>query len=373
MPASEASSSTDDADCPGLARTLPKSWRSFILSPSVVLPALHFLSSLSNSLPGSAYKLLQIEEAKLEPGTQAVINGVVGNLPWDFKIVVALLYDCLPIRGRMWTPYLSVAIVMESVNKLLLGSLSPTVGWLCTEQFTSTLAQVFIGVAFDTLAVHCTRRERAEGRTLGSVQTDCWIALYAGTLVGGLGGSMLIDNAVVSRHAIFYLASVVKLVMLAVVLVGIADPPAHAAGAPSDGSGSSLSSVCSRASIRASGLLQSLAVWTRAPRVWKPVLFIFLWMLHPNSADAFDSFMLRKPEPLRPNVHDPQPLGFTATEYSLVGSIGTAGTIIGGIAYKNWMRHFRLTELFAGLIVVGALITSLQLVLLSTPPPFGGS
>ena len=100
----EASSSSD---------ALPA--RHYLLSPYVIVPALHFLSGFSNSLPSTAYRLLQLEDAQLEPQMMTTINGVVGSLPWDFKIFVAFFSDWFPICGRRRIPYLCAALVVQAV------------------------------------------------------------------------------------------------------------------------------------------------------------------------------------------------------------------------------------------------------------------
>ena len=91
-----------------------------LLAPAVVVPALHFFSGLSNSLPSTAYKLLMIDDARLEPQAQTLITGVVGNLPWDLKIVFAFLSDWIPICGRRRVPYLIIALSAQAVEKMLL-------------------------------------------------------------------------------------------------------------------------------------------------------------------------------------------------------------------------------------------------------------
>ena len=144
----------------------------------------------------------------------------------------------------------------------------PTLSWLYADAFLSTLAQVVIGVVLDTLAVQVTRLEPAAA--LGTMQTNCWIALNVGTLVGSLGGSALLDGGW-SKRAVFLLSAGLKLVMLLVSLA-VVDPPV------------AQRSACAAAGARAASLLRELRSATSRRRVWMPALFIWIWSLHPVRA-----------------------------------------------------------------------------------------
>ena len=42
-------------------------------------------------------------------------------LPWNLKIFVAFLSDCVPIRGRRRSPYLFIGLALQIVALLMLG------------------------------------------------------------------------------------------------------------------------------------------------------------------------------------------------------------------------------------------------------------
>eukprot|EP00966_Prymnesium_polylepis_P261838 6048548-Prymnesium_polylepis.1 len=81
-----------------------------------------------------------------------------------------------------------------------------------------------------------------------------------------------------------------------------------------------------------------------------PVLFTFIWAVHPDAGDAFDSFLLVQPNATHPNARDPQPLGFSPLEFTLQANVGTVGAVAGALAYKWTLRGARLRPLFAALI-----------------------
>lgn len=334
---SGAGSSTDP---PSLCQTL--------LSPQVIVPALWFMSGVSNQVGASAYVLLQLN-ADISPHMQTVITSVAGLLPWDFKIFVAFLSDWMPICGRRRIPYLSTAVALQVVERILVGTLAPTANWLLLDAFLATCAQVVIGVMVDTLAVQGTRQEAAESpRDIGNLQTNSWMAMYAGNLLGTLGGSVLMDAAGWSISSIFYFAALLKVVML-LITFAVTDPPID-----------SSTDVCGQASARASSLLGEVGQAMRYRRVWAPALFIWIWQLHPTATTALNDFMLGTPNATLITV-GPQPLGFSATEWSIQGSVGTIGTLLGGFAFKYCLKGMDLRWLFGATILLGALIYSLHL------------
>ena len=144
------------------------------------------------------------------------------------------------------------------------------------------------------------------------MQTNCWIGLYAGNMAGNLGGSALMDAFGVPKNVIFYLSAACKGLMLAVALA-VVDPPVR------------YERVCATAAERAAVLTGELAASMRRKRVWMPALFIWIWNLHPAVADSWDAFLLQTPNATPPNANGPQPLGFSPTEYSIQGTVGTIG------------------------------------------------
>ena len=342
----------DEALGPGASSSSdPPPLRLRLVSAHFVIPALAFLSGLSNTIGGTAYRLMLIEDARLEPQMQAII-GVAAVLPWDFKILAAFLSDWLPVYGKRRLPYLVLGIFVQIIEKALLGTLAPTVGWLLTDAFLASGAQVFIGVTLDSLAVSYTCVESPED--LGTMQTNYWAGLHAGNLLGGVGGSLLMDYFGVARRSIFYTAAALKLFMLAA--SSCVDDPPVANAESGDG-------TCSAMGARARSLLGELADAMRRRRVWMPALFIWIWMAHPGVGDSFHSFLLQQPNATYPNELGPQPLGFTPTQFSIPGLVGTLGSFIGTLAFKRYLRGLLLRPLFATLIIAGACISALQIVL----------
>ena len=137
----------------------------------------------------------------LSPALQAVVYGVVLSLPWNLKILVAFLSDCVPLwGGQRRRPYLVVGLLLQALGWWALalagGTLSSdgddSAGW-CSPLavsgllFAATMGQVTVGVMCDAFVVENMAHERGE-RQVGALQSSCWITLNGGTLVGMLAG-----------------------------------------------------------------------------------------------------------------------------------------------------------------------------------------
>ena len=64
-----------------------------------------FCMGFVNSLPNVALRQFLIEELRASPATQAIIYGVIGPMPWNFKFAAAFLSDSVPIFGYRRVPY----------------------------------------------------------------------------------------------------------------------------------------------------------------------------------------------------------------------------------------------------------------------------
>ena len=156
----------------------------------LLIPALHFVCGFSNGLPDVAKRMMFVNTLQIEPAVQAALFGVLLSVPWQFKLGMAFLTDSVPIGGRRRIPYLLVCLSVQAVVNLCIGLLvgpDLSVGVLAGLLFASTVSQVMVGTILDTLTVENMRNE--VGKEVGSLQSNCWIALQLGGLLGlVLGG-----------------------------------------------------------------------------------------------------------------------------------------------------------------------------------------
>ena len=148
-----------------------------------LLRLVHFLVGFANTIVDAAYKDWLVVTVALSPSQQAVLGGVVGTLPWSFKIAVALMSDAVPICGRRRVPYMVGGLVVQALSWVpLLRWEHPSIGWLVTRTLMYVLAAVHVGVIADTLVVESMKRSESGTQNVGALQTDCWICLNAGGL-----------------------------------------------------------------------------------------------------------------------------------------------------------------------------------------------
>ena len=323
-----------------------------LLSPYCTIPLLIFLSSFSEHLTTVAYREVLVDTAKLQPTQQAIITRAVKNMPWNFKIIFAFVSDWFPICGRRRVPYLVIALCMQITAGSLFTQLvlpNPTMAWLIGVEILFMTGQLFLGVTVDTLAVQFTRIESAD--QFGSMQTNAWIAIYLGSVLGLPTGGLLLQLAHVSKATLWYIGIGLRAASILVSL-SIPDRPV-----PSD-------RLCELAPARARMLLGELATAMRRRDLWMATLFLWIWYVHPSIGAAADSFLLQQPSASHPNVRGPQPLGLSTLEYSLVAVLSQLGAILGAAAYRYFgLRAVPLRLLFAALVGLSSMLTATTLVL----------
>jgi len=315
----------------------------------LLIPALHFVCGFSNGLPDVAKRMMFVNTLQIEPAVQAALFGVLLSVPWQFKLGMAFLTDSVPIGGRRRIPYLLVCLSVQAVVNLCIGLLvgpELSVGVLAGLLFASTVAQVMIGTILDTLTVENMRNE--VGKEVGSLQSNCWIALQLGGLLGLLLGGWAMQYAGLSVAAIYLSVGIVKAVSL-VCTFPIYDPKVPASQRDP-----------ARCGIKVRVLLSQVWETMKDPIIWKPTVFLFIFAAKPGNADAFNSFLAGKQH----NDVEPQPLGFSESQIAYIGMFGTAANALGAFMYKGCLRQVPLRVLFGTLITFGALVASSQLVLI---------
>ena len=315
----------------------------------LLIPALHFVCGFSNGLPDVAKRMMFVNTLQIEPAVQAALFGVLLSVPWQFKLGMAFLTDSVPIGGRRRIPYLLVCLSVQAVVNLCIGLLvgpDLSVGVLAGLLFASTVSQVMIGTILDTLTVENMRNE--VGKEVGSLQSNCWIALQLGGLLGLVLGGWAMQYAGLSVAAIYLSVGIVKAVSL-LCTFPIYDPKVPASQRDP-----------ARCGIKVRVLLSQVWETMKDPVIWKPTVFLFIFAAKPGNADAFNSFLAGKQH----NELPPQPLGFSESQIAYIGMFATAANALGAFMYKGCLRQVPLRLLFGTLITFGALVASTQLILI---------
>jgi hypothetical protein len=114
------------------------------------------------NIHGVAMRYYLVNRLEATPAIQELIYGVMGACPWNFKILVAFISDCVPIYGYRRKPYMLIGVTTQVAGLLLLGLAPPSIGLVAAMNFSTTFSQVFIGTMWDTLLVEHMRFERED-------------------------------------------------------------------------------------------------------------------------------------------------------------------------------------------------------------------
>eukprot|EP01065_Artemidia_motanka_P014363 TRINITY_DN18335_c0_g1_i1.p1 TRINITY_DN18335_c0_g1~~TRINITY_DN18335_c0_g1_i1.p1 ORF type:complete len:580 (+),score=139.54 TRINITY_DN18335_c0_g1_i1:74-1813(+) len=305
----------------------------------ILLPILWAFVGFSNGLPGTAFTKFQMDDLEIDPATQALI-GNVASLAWNFKIVLAYVSDNFPFFGYRRKPYLYAGGLFQLVAWGGLWALTPTLGTTAALNFAATVGQVTVGVMADTLIVETMRVETAS--EVGSLQSNCWMCIHFGGVLGGLSGGFLLDYTSLGNRGVFGVNALLKATVLLVSFF-LYDP---------------LVRNCQRAcsEIKADLKQRFSDIWGAMHEacVWKPLVFVFVMGITPDSGDAFNNFLLSEDEGL----------GFTSTQFSILNSIGGFANGFGAWLYKRYLREARWRLLFPVIIVLSSALSAVQLILI---------
>lgn len=207
------------------------------------------------------------------------------------------------------------------------------------------------------------------------MQVNCQVAFAMGGIGGLLLGGYLLQSFSVSRVSVFWAVGWVKLALLAL-LPCLYDRLVRGGAA------------C--------GSLRRAAynVWYNVSllRVIGSVVFVFAFAAAPNNTDAFLTYILQD-TPLcvwqaqachSRVVGDPGKyedycsafagasacgtqwggLGFTPAMFAYVGLVGGLGSVVGSLTFKAWLQHRGWHGLFFATVVVSALASASQLLLM---------
>lgn len=320
-----------------------------------LLPGIWFMAGLSRALPGVAMRMLLVNELGVQPAKQAIL-GVWGSLPWNFKMLMAFLSDTVPICGRRRSPYLGAGLALQLFAFSTLASYRPTASTLGPLDFMQACGMVAVGTMSDTLIVESMKREHSGKDTFGNLQTNCWIAMFVGSLVGNAISGYAYEG--LSTSGVFTVTALLKLAMLCLP-AAVVDPAGH------------------RVSCAVTGGLTAkyceIIDGCDDPRVWKPMLFIFAFAACPHNGDAWNSFLYGRRE-LATTANATaaagsgaaiQPLGLPEATLGWVGVVTTVSQVAGAAAYRFFLKRVPLRRLFGVIVVASSALQCTQLILIT--------
>ena len=167
-----------------------------------------FAMGFVNALPGVALRQFLIEELEASPAIQAIIYGVIGPMPWNFKFVAAFISDACPLCGYRRLPYVVGALLLQCAGWVLLSQLQPDIVSTAALRFMTLVGSMLHGVMCDTIVVE-TMKKHETAAERGKLQSGTWLAGLAGGLVATpLGGWLLEFWPMFSNRGLMQVCSV---------------------------------------------------------------------------------------------------------------------------------------------------------------------
>ena len=203
---------------------------------------------------------------RVQPAQQAIL-GVWAGLPWNFKMIAAFTSDTVPIFGRRRVPYLAIGLLLQLIAYFIMaqavqdgGLLPMSLGAL---DFIQACGMVLLGTMSDTIIVETMKREDTGKGTFGNLQTDCWISIFVGQLIGStISGHV---HAALGTASVFRMAALLKVGMLT--LPAMLQDPSVRQRPP----------CCNKnRGGGCSAVVDEVIAGSNDPSVWHPVLFLFV-------------------------------------------------------------------------------------------------
>lgn len=255
------------------------------------------------------------------PEQITAFTALVG-LPWSFKPLFGLLTDFLPFRGRRRRPYLILASLISATTLLTVFFVDIPAG--AHALFLLLLVLPTFAVAFSDVVTDGLMIDEGRPRGLtGWLQSIQWTAMYAATLLAGVGGGWLSQHG--HERLGFLIAGTLSLGTLVAAAVFVREPPTATRG----------------------GFRDAVSTLFRAARS-EPVLaigaFLFLWAFNPFSHTVM-------------YLHLTEHVGFSEQFFGTMESVSAGAAIVGSVAYGFYCRRLGPATLLHGSIAMGVLTT----------------
>ncbi|GJP78326.1 hypothetical protein CLOP_g8647, partial [Closterium sp. NIES-67] len=371
-----------------LARSasLPRS-----ISPEVVaIASVYFVQGVLG-LARLAVTFLLKDDFQLDPAEVAVLSGL-SSLPWLIKPVYGFISDGIPLFGYRRRSYL---IACGLLGSLAWASLASVVGDKYSAVamiLLSSLSAAVSDVVVDSMVV---QRARGESQaTSGGLQSLCWGSSAVGAVLSAYFSGSLIENY--GTRFVFGVTALLPLITTAVGFYipedrvtankstvtndsdstggkGAAAAAEGAGGRVVRGGGAAAEGVLIRgeAGEVTAGGAGALAVggpsgswaWAwgqlvflwetvRQPAILLPTTFIFLWQATPHSETAMFYFTTNE-------------LGFGPEFLGRVRLVTALASLAGVGLFNFYLKEVPLRKLFLWTNVVGAILGSTQLLLVT--------
>ena len=237
------------------------------------------------------------------------------------KPLYGLLSDLVPLWGWRRRSYLLVTTAVATAGWLALGLQPGQAYW----PLLLLLSVTGLGLAFTDVLCDAVMVEEGKPRGLtGRFQAIQWTAIYAASLLTGIGGGYL--SAHVPHATTFLLIAVFPALAFAVSAWAVHEPRTR----------------FDRASVAAT--LAAIRAGLRTGPLWRAAVFIFLWNFSPSFGVPLEFYMV-------------DVLGISKIQLGLLATLASAGAIVGALLYARYARRWPLRRLLDVAVATGVLGT----------------
>jgi len=286
----------------------------------------------SMNLSRIALSLFLKDELHLPPAQVSVIEAS-SFIPWMIKPLYGFMSDSVPLLGYKRKTYLQICGVLNSFSWM-------SFALYVNSPFLATMAIVgsAVGTACSDVVVDSVVVERSRDQeTSGALQSYCWMSYALGAIISSYFSGFLVQE--VGVRGVFKLTAGVPLLTFLFSFI------LHEDKIKSSANGMKITA-------RIGNQAKKLWAAVREPAILYPTTFIFLFQATPVPEGAFFFFKTEK-------------LGFSPDFLGQVNFVSRVAMLLGIGFYNYSLKKVPLRTLFKWTIILGFLIGSTQLILIS--------
>ncbi len=256
------------------------------------------------------------DEMRLSAAETATFLALIG-FAWNVKPLYGLISDLIPLLGYRRRSYLLASTAVAALGWLALGLL-PAYPW---GLMLAILGLTGMGLAFTDVLCDAVMVEEGKARGLTArFQSVQWTAIYAASLLAGVGGGYL--SAHVSYGRTFLLMALFPVLSFVVSAWAVHEPRTR----------------FDRASVTAT--LDALRQGARSGPLWRAAAFIFLWNFSPSFGVPLEYHMV-------------DVLGITKIQLGMLASLGSGAAMLGALAFGRYATRLAPRPLLNLAIAIG--------------------
>jgi MFS family permease len=286
---------------------------------AIFFAAVYFVQGFAEPKAGIAAQpifFLLKDELQLSASQTATFIALTG-IAWNVKPLYGLISDLVPFAGYRRRSYLLVTTGMAALGWLALGLL-PDYPYGLT---LLILGLTGLGLAFTDVLCDAVMVEEGKPRGLtGRFQSIQWAAIYAASLVAGIGGGYL--SAHVSYSRSFLLVATFPAISFAASWYAVREPRSR----------------FDRTTVAAT--FAALRRGFRSGPLWRAAVFLFLLNFSPSFGVPLQYYMV-------------DVLGISKVQLGLLDTLGSGAAMAGAVLFGRYGRDIPLRRLLNAAIGIG--------------------